>query len=221
MKPHERLGETTAPDGTLLRLSRHDGQYYLRAGGTELMSTRRRHSEEELARLACAEVRDRPAARVLIGGLGFGCTLGAALAALADDAVVVVVELLPAVIAWNREPTWDLAHRALRDPRVHLIEDDVLRVLRDSPGAFDAVILDVDNGAAAFTTAGNATLYSDTGIQWTQAARRPGGVLAYWCADDEPRFTRRLRAAGLRVDVLPRAVYPGARARHTVLLARD
>jgi spermidine synthase len=220
MKPHERLGDTTAPDGTLLRLTRHDGQYYLRAGGTELMSTRRSHSEEELARLACSEVRDRPKAAVLIGGLGFGFTLRAALATLADDATVVVAELLPAVVAWNREPTWGLAHDALSDPRVHLIEGDVLKVLRRSPGAFDAVILDVDNGAEAFTTAGNATLYSETGIALTMAACRPRGVIAYWCANDEPRFTRRLRSMGLRVEVLPRAVYPGARTQHTILLAR-
>ncbi len=220
MKPHERLGETTAPDGTVLRLTRHDGAYYLRAGNAELMSTRRAHSEEELARLACAAIGDRSAATVLIGGLGFGFTLRAALHALADDATVEVVELLPAVVAWNREPTLGLARDALADARVRVTEGDVLQRLRESPGAFDAVLLDVDNGAAAFTTAGNASLYHAAGIRATIAALRPGGVIAYWCADDEPRFTRRLRAAGLQVELHTRPVYPRARALHHIVLAR-
>src|SRR5687767_482821 len=135
-KPFERLDETRTPNGTRIELCRHDGTYVIRADGIELMSTRRHLSEDRLAEIACAPLRDVPGARVLIGGLGLGFTLRAALKELRDDAEVVVAELLAEVIAWNRDPAYGLSDEAMGDPRVRVVHDDVTNVLRASPGAF-------------------------------------------------------------------------------------
>src|SRR5688572_11603746 len=128
MKKTERLDEATTPDGTVLTLFRHDREYTIRVSGVELMSTRQHHSEDKLAELVCTPLRETPGARVLIGGLGFGFTLKAALAALGPDAHVMVVELMAPVIAWNRNPDYELAGAALADERVDLRHDDVANV---------------------------------------------------------------------------------------------
>src|SRR5437868_9154108 len=164
MKRLERLGEARALDGTAVVLYRHDGAYLIRADGVELMSTRRHQSEDRLAELACAPLRDVAHARVLIGGLGLGFTLKAALRVLRDDAEVVVAELLAEVIAWNANPAYALSAEALRDPRVRVVRDDVMHVLRACPGSFDAILLDTDNGAEAMLTSGNARLYAARGV---------------------------------------------------------
>ena len=158
MKPFKRLGEATAPDGTILALFEHDGAYVIRVNGIELMSTRRHNSEDALAELVCTPLQDKRDARVLVGGLGLGFTLKTALRLLASDAHVMVAEIVQAVIDWNRNVDYPLAHEALSDPRVEVRHDDVARVLRQNPGAFDAIMLDVDNGAESFTTSGNAPL---------------------------------------------------------------
>lgn len=220
MKRVERLGDAVAPDGTRLVLYRHDGDYVIRAGTEELMSTRRHHSEDVLAEQVCAPLGGRPGARVLIGGLGLGFTLRAALRSLAADARVVVAEIMGEVIAWNRNPDYALAADALADPRVDLRHDDVANVLRASPGAFDGIMLDVDNGAAAMTTKGNAGLYRAEGIRRAAAALGPGGRLAYWSADDDPAFETALRRAGLSVEVIRARAHPGLRLRHTIFVAR-
>lgn len=201
MKPTETLATASAPDGSRLTLQRHDGAYVIRVDGVELMSTRRVNSEQHLAVLACTPVRDGAGVSVLIGGLGFGFTLRAALEVLAPDARVTVVELVPAVIEWNRNPEWPLAADALSDPRVSLVQADVAQVLRDHPLGYDAIMLDVDNGAESFTTGGNAALYRDAGIRSTLAALRPGGVAAWWSVDTEPAFAKALERAGLTVRV--------------------
>jgi len=200
MKKLERLAEARSPDGTLLVLFRHDGDYLIRADGAELMSTRHHHSEDKLAELACAPLRERPGTRVLIGGLGFGFTLKAALRALPSDAQVVAVELVRAVIAWNESPDYELARVALRDGRVELRHADVATVLREGTGQFDAIMLDVDNGPDPMTTSGNGALYSDAGVRMSAAALRPGGRLVYWSAQDDRKFERTLRRAGLTVE---------------------
>lgn len=201
MKPYERLAEATAPDGSTLVLYRHDGAFILRVNGVELMSTRRSHSEAQLAELACAALEAQAGASVLIGGLGFGFTLQAALRVLPADAQVMVVELVREVIDWNRNADYALAGAALADPRVTLVHDDVAHVLRAHAGSFDAIMLDVDNGAAPLTTKGNARLYLDEGIRAAVAALRPGGRLAYWSAQEDPKFVTALRRNGLDVDV--------------------
>lgn len=221
MKKYERLDEATAPDGTVLTLYRHDRAYFIRVNGVELMSTRRHLSEDRLGELVCAPLAGTAGARVLIGGLGLGFTLRAALGALAADAEVVVAEFVEAVIRWNQDPAYELAGDALRDPRVTLLHDDVARVLAASAGAFDGIMLDVDNGADALTTAGNAGLYRDAGIRAAAAALRPGGRLAYWSAVADPKFATALRRAGLDVQVeSARAYATGFGTRHTLYVAR-
>ena len=165
MKPYVRLAEAIAPDGSVLTLYRHDGSYQLRVNGVELMTTRRVNSEVELAEVACAPLAVIAGTHVLIGGLGFGFTMQAALAVLGADARVVVAEIVGEVIAWNRNPDYGLSHTAIADPRVEVRHADVLDVLRENPGAYDAIMLDVDNGAESLVTSGNAQLYNDTGIR--------------------------------------------------------
>jgi spermidine synthase len=218
VKPVERLEQATAPDGTVLTLYRHDGAYTIRVDGVELMSTRRHHSEDKLAELACAPLRDVADARVLIGGLGLGFTLRAALEALGPGASVVVVEIIADVIEWNRK--YRLGHAALDDPRVDLRHDDVANVLRANPRMFDAIILDVDNGADALTTAGNARLYSVAGIGMAKAALRPSGCLAYWSASDDRKFERMLRGAGFAVEVVKVRAHSTSGGFYTLFIAR-
>ena len=202
MKKTERLDEAVAPDGTILTLYRHDGAYSIRVGGVELMSTRRHHSEEKLAELVCVPLRHRTATRVLIGGLGLGFTLKAALRSLGADARIVVAEIIEKVIEWNRNPEYRFAGDALNDRRVELQYEDVADILKSGKEAFDAIMLDVDNGAEALTTGSNARLYRDVGIQTAAAALRPGGRLAYWSAQGDPVFEDSLRRAGLTVEVI-------------------
>ncbi len=221
MKKLERLATARTPDGTVLTLFRHDGAYSIRVDGVELMSTRRHHSEERLAELVCSPLRERPRARVLIGGLGFGFTLQAALRSLAPDAQVVVAEIAPAVIGWNRNPDYQLAGGALSDARVDLRQDDVANVLRESPRMFDGIMLDVDNGADALTSADNAKLYDRSGVQMTVAALRVDGLLAYWSARPDPMFKQSLREAGLDVRGVRVRAHASSGTRHTIFVARS
>ena len=201
MKRTETLAAATAPDGSRLVLYRHDGAYLMVVDGVELMSTRRTNSEQRLAGVACEPLRHTSGASVLIGGLGFGATLTAALALLPGDARIVVAELIADVIAWNRNAEWDLARAALGDQRVTLLHDDVANVLRNFPASFDAILMDVDNGAESLTTGSNARLYGEKGIRAALTALRPGGRLAYWSADAEPAFVKTLRRMRLTVTV--------------------
>ena len=220
MKPHERLAEATTPDGTVLILYRHDGEYLLRANGSELMSTRRSHSEERLAELACAPLGTVAGASVLIGGLGFGFTLKAALELLGPDARVVVAELLREIIDWNRNPNYDLSGAELADPRVEVRHVDVAKVLGDGVAAYDAIVLDTDNGAESVTTRSNARLYRDKGIRMAMAALKPGGRLAYWLAEPDPRFVKSLERAGLAVTVESVRAHPTSGPYHTLLVSQ-
>ena len=219
MKPYEKLGEARTPQGTVLALYRHDGAYLIRADGVELMSTRRHLSEDQLADVACAPLRDVPRARVLIGGLGLGFTLRAALRQLRDDAEVVVAELVEEVIAWNADPRYDLSAAAMRDPRVRVLHDDVVQVLQANAAGFDAIMLDTDNGPDGMLMAENAALYAAQGIERTMAALRPGGTIAYWSVGDDPRFLHALRRAGLAVETLRVRAHDTAGPMHTLYVA--
>jgi hypothetical protein len=222
MKRLERLAEARTPDGTQLVLYRHDGAYLIRADGVELMSTRRHLSEDRLAEVACAPLRDVPRARVLIGGLGLGFTLRAALRQLRADAEVVVAELLAEVIAWNADPAYDLSAEAMRDPRVRVVHDDVVNVLRASPGHFDAIMLDTDNGPEGMLMSENARLYAARGIATTVAALRAGGgggAIVYWSVGDDPRFADALERCGLVVQTLRARAHDTTGPMHTLYVA--
>ena len=219
MKPWELLGQTRAPDGADLSLTLRSGEYVILANGKSLMSSRMHGSEEALATFACARIRGREEPRVLVGGLGMGFTLRATLDLLPQDAAVVVAELLPAVVEWNRGPLGPLAGHPLTDRRVQVELGDVAVTLRSSVNAFDAILLDVDNGPAAFATSGNAGLYDDAGVAAARAALRERGVLAVWSARENRKFEQRLRYAGFRVEVeRVRGRLKKGGPRHTIFL---
>lgn len=220
MKRVERLGEAKTPDGTTLTLYRHDGAYLIRADGVELMSTRRHKSEDALAEIVCAPLRGKPGVRALIGGLGLGFTLRAALASLAPDARVVVAEIVKGVIDWNRKPEFGISDDLLSDERVDLRHADVADVLRANPAQFDAIMLDVDNGADPLTTSGNAQLYGAEGIRITTAALAPGGSVAWWSAQADPNFAKALRGAGLAVEVVKVHAHGNSGSQHTLFVAQ-
>ena len=219
MKRLERLGAARTPNGTELVLYRHDGAYLIRADGVELMSTRRNLSERRLAEVACVRLREAPGARVLIGGLGLGFTLRAALEVLPPDAEVVVAELLPEVIEWNADPAYDLSAEAMRDPRVRVLQQDVIDVLRAHPADFDAIMLDTDNGPAGMLMSESERLYAAHGVATTVAALRPGGTIAYWSVGDDPRFARLLRHRGLEVETLRVRAHDTSGPMHTLYVA--
>jgi spermidine synthase len=201
VKKWNTVERALTPDGKSIALHEHDGSYAIHVDGVPLMSTRQHGSEEKLAELACAHVRGARGARVLIGGLGFGFTLRAALGILAGDAAVVVAEILEAVINWNRNATLPLAAVALADARVTVLQQDAGETIREARASFDSIILDVDNGPAALSAEGNARLYDLAGLCEARAALRPGGCLAVWSAAPDAAFEKRLRDAGFRVEV--------------------
>jgi spermidine synthase len=201
VKPWELLGETRTPDGADMRLIRRGGEYVILANGKSLMSSRMHGSEEALAMLACKRVRTLAEPWVLVGGLGMGFTLRATLDLLPPAATVVVAELVPAVVELNRGPLGPLADHPLKDRRVRVDVGDVAATLSSSPGVFDAVVLDVDNGPVAFTTSNNAGLYSDRGLASVRGALKVGGVLAVWSAWDDRKFEQRLRYGAFTVEV--------------------
>jgi spermidine synthase len=220
MKKWNMIDTALMPDGKTISLREHDGTYAIRVDGAELMSTRRNASEMKLAELACAQAREIRGARVLIGGLGFGFTLKAALAALAPDATVTVVELLAAVIAWNKNPVFALAADALSDPRVVLLQKDVGEMIREYPGTFDSILLDVDNGPAALSTEENQRLYDQAGVTRAFAALRPGGCLAVWSAAGDPVFEKIMRRAGFTLDVERCRAHTASGGWHTLFIGR-
>jgi spermidine synthase len=221
VKPWELLGEARAPDGTTLTLTRHGHELVILADGKPLMSSRMHGSEEALATLGCRALRARERPTVLVGGLGMGFTLRATLDVLPDDATVVVAELMPAVVEWNTGPLGPLADRPLADRRVVVEVGDVSDVLRTGAGRFDAILLDVDNGPAAFTATSNGRLYDNAGVAAARAALTAGGVLAVWSAWDDRKFEQRLRHAGFRVEVeRVRARLGKGGPRHTIFLGR-
>ncbi len=199
MKKLEKLADATAPDGTKLTLYRHDSANTIRVNGVELMSSRRHHSEDALAEFVCTPLQHAKSARVLIGGLGLGFTLKAALTILPRDVKITVAELVEEIIAWNENPEYDLAGVALTDSRVSLQHIDVMKVLQRNIGAFDAIMLDVDNGAEPRTTRGKAALYKSGGMHFAAAALHPGGRIAYWSANSDNALETSMQQAGLRV----------------------
>jgi len=220
MKAWEVLGESSVSDGTDIQLRRRDDEYLILANGRPLMSSRLHGSEEALATLGCSRARALEEPRVLVGGLGMGFTLRAVLDVLPINAVVTVAELVPAVIEWNRASLAALAGHPLRDRRVRIQATDVGFTLRANPGGFDVVLLDTDNGPAAFTAAANAGLYDNAGVAAAFAALRPGGTLAVWSAWEDRKFEQRLRFHGFLVEVARVRARPHRGGpRHTIFVA--
>lgn len=198
MIPWVELGRTRLPDGGELKLARRGDEFSIRLAGSELMNSRLSGSEEALASLACAKLAGRPAPRVLIGGLGMGFTLRAALGHLPPRASVVVAELLPAVVEWARGPMGDLFAGSLDDPRVRVDIADVARLIGSE--RWDAILLDVDNGPDGLTQAANDGLYGAGGLAVARRALTPGGVFAVWSEGPDAAFARRLARAGFTVE---------------------
>lgn len=201
MQPWERIGEATAPDGEKLELRRRGHEHRIWAGGVELMSNEDEPSSRSLAELGCAHLAKDVPARVLVGGLGMGFTLRAALDRVGPRAVVEIAELVPEVVAWNEGPLGPLAGHPLRDPRTKLHVGDVRARIRVARGAYDAILLDVDNGPIAVAHERNNALYATRGIDEAWHALAPGGVLGVWSLSDDPRFTARLGRRGFAVQV--------------------
>lgn len=220
MNPLEVLGETTTPDGTDLKLTRRGHEYIILANGQSLMWSRTHGSEEALATLACRQARKVEQPCVLVGGLGMGFTLRATLDFLPPDATVIVVELVPAVVDWNRGPLGPLAGHPLKDKRVQVHLGDVADTLDSTRNQFDAVLLDVDNGPTAFTSSENTRLYNDKGLAAARTSLKPCGVLAIWSAREDRKFVQRLHYCGFRVEIEGvRARLKKGGPRHTIFLA--
>lgn len=221
MKPWTQLDAAPIPGGATLKLMRRgEDEFSITLGHNELMNSRLRGSEESLATLAIERIGQRPGLRLLIGGLGMGFTLRAALAALPADAEIVVAELIPAVIAWARGPLSPIFAGCLDDPRVSVLEADVVAVIREGQSRYDAILLDVDNGPDGLMVEANDRLYDHAGLAYTNAALRPGCVLAVWSAGPDRNFTQRLRQAGFAVEEKTVRARAGAGgAKHMIWLA--
>jgi spermidine synthase len=198
----EVLGRERAPEGGELVLSQRGEEFIIHVGDRELMSSHASHSEQEMARIVASRLVNRPAPRVLIGGLGMGFTTRAALDALPPAATVVVAEIVPAVVAWNRGPLAHLAGHPLDDARTRIEVIDVARFIAQTKVRFDAILLDVDNGPTGLTRVANNLLYTDRGLLSARQAIRPGGYLVVWAANPDVAFERRLRKAGFLTDVV-------------------
>jgi spermidine synthase len=228
MKPFELLAEAHSPDGTTIELRRRDHEYVILAGGGHLMSSRMHGSEESLATLGCRRAAASPSPSVLIGGLGMGYTLRAALNILPPRATVIVAELIPEIVEWNRGVLGPLASHPLKDSRVRVEIADVAALLarhpaRITPAArLDAILLDIDNGPGAFTDSSNSALYNAPGVAAAHASLKPGGTLVVWSAESnaDRAFERRLRAAKFTVQLERARSRANRGPRHTIYIAQ-
>jgi spermidine synthase len=220
MIPWQRLETAQVPGGGELRLMRRGAEFSIMFGDIELMNSRLSGSEQALATIACERIRTRKRPRLLIGGLGMGFTLRAALAAVGTDAQIIVAELMPPVLAWARGPLAEIFGTSLTDPRVSVREADVGDLIGSCRSAYDAILLDVDNGPHGLIRKANDRLYDVAGLSAAHAALRTGGVLAVWSSGPDANFVRRLHKTGFVVDELQVNAH-GARGgpRHRVWIA--
>lgn len=220
MIPWVQLDSAKIPGGSEeLRLKRRGSEFSIMLGANELMNSRLSGSEEALARLSCAKIRNRRQPKMLIGGLGMGFTLRSALSELDADATIVVAELVPAVIAWARGPMAELFAGCLDDPRVEIREADVADLIAAGKAAYDAMLLDVDNGPDGLSRSENDRLYSVRGLSAARTALKPGGALAVWSAHPDRGFAARLRQSGFEVEEVNTRARGKRGARHVIWLA--
>ncbi|WP_411827831.1 spermidine synthase [Luteolibacter sp. AS25] len=221
MKVTTTLARSTTPDGEPLVLQEHDGHYFMKVAGVQLMSTNASSSEQTMAELGCSKMADKP--RVLIGGLGFGFTLRRVLELCPADATVDVAELLQVVVDWNREFLKDVNGLLVDDPRVTIHMRDVADIIKGAAGddRYDAILLDVDNSPDPLVQKGNAGLYDSNGITLAKAALKPGGKVVYWSANQDKSFERSLAKVFGNVESIGAKAYPKARRfTHTLFVAR-
>lgn len=214
---HELVGTAQVPDGVELRLMRRGDEFTICLERNELMNTRVSNSEEALATMTSDRLGTRTAPEWLIGGYGMGFTLRAALKTLGDDATFTVVEIVPEIIEWARGPMQELTAGCLDDPRVVLVNDDVAMLIDSARDAYDAILLDVDNGPDGLVRRVNDCLYSNNGLLAAKAALRSGGILAIWSAHTDTNFTKRLEKAGFAVDVVRVRSRPNGKGAHHVI----
>jgi spermidine synthase len=220
--PWVQLDSAKTGDGVQeLRLKRRGSEFSIMLGTNELMNSRLSGSEQALAKLSCQKIAGHRQPRILIGGLGMGFTLRAALAELGKDASIVVAELVPAVVAWARGPMAEVFGDCLDDPRVAIEETDVGQLIRFEPAAWDAILLDVDNGPEGIVHKGNDALYSLAGLGAARSALKPGGVLAVWSQGPDTGFTRRLKQAGFAVEEVNTRANGKRGARHVIWIATN
>ena len=221
MIPWKQIDTTRVPGSDFeLRLMQRGVEFSMKLGQNELMSSRLSGSEEALATLACRRLEAIKAPHLLIGGLGMGFTLRAALAVLGPKARITVAELLPAVIAWARGPMAEIFGDSLDDTRTKILAADVIEVIASKPSAFDAILLDVDNGPEGLIRKANDALYDAGGLKAIHRALKRGGVLAVWSSGPHPAFSKRLRDAGFDVnEVAVRATTKRSGARHLIWFA--
>jgi spermidine synthase len=221
MIPWVHLDSTKVPGGDEFKLMQRGDEFWIMVGTNPLMTSRMSGSEEVLAEVTCAPLAARPGATVLIGGLGMGFTLRKAQSLLGPDAKIVVAELVPGIVAWAKGPLTPVFKGCLDDPRVEIVESDVGKVIGGAKSAYDAILLDVDNGPEGLSRPGNDRLYSAPGLAAAKAALKPKGVLAVWSAHPDDAFARRLKQAGFAVEeVKARAHGKRSGSRHLIWLGR-
>lgn len=223
MIPWTLLGTANIPNnGGELRLTQRDKEFSIHLKGVrgELMNSRMHDSELALAELGCAHLKGIENTRVLVGGLGMGFTLAAALKAVTKSAQVVVAELVPEVIEWNKGPLGECALRPLDDSRTLVHQGDVAELFKTGQASYDAVLLDVDNGPEGFTHADNSGLYTNESLLVIRQTLNAHGVLAIWSAWHDPKFTTQLKKAGFKVATETVRAHKGKGSRHTIYLAR-
>jgi spermidine synthase len=223
MIPTILLGTAKIPnDGGELKLSQRDNDFAIRLTGVhgELMSSRMYSSELALAELGCAHIQGVENAKVLVGGMGMGFTLSAALKATTPSSEVQVAELVPEIIEWNKGPLGEVAGRPLLDDRVRIYLGDVAELFMSKQATYDAILLDVDNGPEAFTHDDNSELYSVESLNAIRDTLRPNGMLAVWSAWHDPRFTKKLKKARFKVSFKTVRAHKGKGSKHTIYLAQ-
>lgn len=217
----QKIGVAQAADGTWLELRRRGHEFRIWAGGAELMSNEDEGSSRALAELGCAHLAQARSGRVLVGGLGMGYTLRAALDCTLPNVVIEIAELVPEVVEWNRGVLAELAGRPLEDPRAALVLGDVRLRIGAARARYDAILLDVDNGPSAHAHAGNDGLYSGRGVARAWEALRAGGVFGVWSISDDQRFSARLERQGFAVEVhRVEGSRKGRGRRHIIWIAR-
>ena len=222
MIPWQEIARAKVPgDEGEVALLKRGAEFSIRTAGTELMNSRLHGSEDALAELAYSRIKRKAGLMILIGGLGMGYTLAAALEQSEPDTHITVSELIPAVVKWNREHLGHLAGRPLDDGRVAVQEENVADTIRKHKSAWNAILLDVDNGPRGLTRKANNHIYSALGLKSSFAALRPGGILAVWSSGPDETFTHRLQKCGFQTEtVMARALKSGKGGRHTIWLAR-